>query len=66
MKDRDLLIWIHERLEHVHKENPLIDYMHKLRAVISSIDPTIETLVFGGCNSLEKLKEKLKEEVSVD
>jgi hypothetical protein len=34
MKDRDFLIWIHERLELVHGENPHVDYMHKLRAII--------------------------------
>ena len=34
MRDREFLIWMHERLEHVHKEPPLFDYMHKLRAII--------------------------------
>jgi hypothetical protein len=34
MKDREFLIWLHERLTEVHGENHLVDYMHKLRAVI--------------------------------
>ncbi len=55
MKDREFLIWIHERLEHVHGENPLTDYMHKLRAVICSIHPATETPNLG-FNSLEHLK----------
>ncbi len=38
MLDREFLIWIHERLEHVHGENPMNDYMHKLRAVIKGTD----------------------------
>jgi len=43
MKDRDFLIWIHERLKTVHGERPWVDYMHKLRAVIGSIPPEQET-----------------------
>ena len=34
MTDRDFLIWLHERLTNTHGENPLVDYMHKLRAII--------------------------------
>lgn len=36
MRDRDFLIWLHERLTEVHGESPLVDYMHKLRAIIAS------------------------------
>ena len=39
MKDLEFLMWLHDRLEHVHSENPLIDYMHKLRAIIEVCDP---------------------------
>lgn len=39
MKDRDFLIWLHERLEHVHMENAHFDYMWKLRSIISATDP---------------------------
>jgi len=38
MKDKEFLKWIHERLEYVHKESPLMDYMHKLRAIIRDMD----------------------------
>ena len=34
MTDREFLAWIHERLEHVHHENPHMDYMHALRAIV--------------------------------
>ncbi len=43
MTDRDFLIWIHERLVNVHGENPLFDYMWKLRAVIESTPEDKET-----------------------
>lgn len=36
MNDKEFLQWIHDRLEHVHKENPLVDYMWKLRAIIKA------------------------------
>ena len=34
MTDREILIFIHQRLINVHKESPFFDYMHKLREVI--------------------------------
>ena len=37
MRDKLFLIWIHQRLVYVHKENPLFDYMHRLRAIIETI-----------------------------
>ena len=43
MKDRAFLIWLHERLTRVHKENPHVDYMHKLRAIIKATKQTQET-----------------------
>ncbi len=55
MKDRDFLVWIHERLEHVHKDDPHTDFMHKLRAVIKSVPENKETLNIGTFNSLEEL-----------
>lgn len=35
MKDRDFLIWLHERLIFVHGEDVNYDYMHALRAIIN-------------------------------
>ena len=66
MKDRDFLKWIHEQLEHVHHESPLMDYMHKLRAIIAATDPEKETLNMGMSNSLAELdrEEKLKDRES--
>ena len=34
MTDREILIFIHQRLVNVHNESPFVDYMHKLREVI--------------------------------
>lgn len=38
MKDKEFLQWIHDRLENVHGEHLLNDYMWKLRAIIASTD----------------------------
>jgi len=43
MKDREFLKWLHARLEYVHKENPIVDYMWKLRAVIAATPESQET-----------------------
>lgn len=56
MKDKEFLIWIHERLEYVYGESPVVDYMHKLRAIIKAtpadrITPNINT-----GNSLKDIK----------
>ena len=55
MNDRDFLIWIHERLEHVHGESPLKDYMHKLRAIIKATPADKVTPNMGTENSLPAL-----------
>ena len=34
MTDREILIWIHQRMVKVHGESQFVDYMHKLRDVI--------------------------------
>ncbi len=60
MKDRDFLIWIHERLTHVHGENELMGYMHRFRAIIRTVDKNQETDQSRGQNSLDKLKKELK------
>lgn len=59
MKDREFLMWLHERLEHVHGENDLLDYMHRLRAIIRATPEEQETMFCGSCNSLEELKNEL-------
>lgn len=66
MSDREFLMWIHERLERVHGEKAIVDYMHKLRAIIHSMDPETVTHNDGrGCNTLEELKSRLESEVAV-
>ncbi len=37
MNDKQFLIWLHERLVYQHKEDPLYDYMYKLRSIINAI-----------------------------
>jgi hypothetical protein len=53
MKDKLFLKWLHERLEHVHAENPLYDYMHKLRAIINA---TPEDKISPNANTGNSLK----------
>ena len=36
MEDKAFLIWLHQRLVHVHKEDPFYDYMWKLRSIIEA------------------------------
>ena len=61
MRDRDFLIWLHERLTEVHGESPLFDYMHKLRAIIASCPKSKETPNIGKSNNLEQLLKEIKE-----
>ena len=37
MKDKEFLAWLRDRLEHVHNENPNMDYMRRLRAIIEAM-----------------------------
>lgn len=53
MKDREFLMWLHERLEFVHGEKPTADYMHKLRAIIRATPEKLETPNLNSCNSIE-------------
>ena len=59
MTDREFLMWLHERLEYIHKTDPLMDYMHKLRAIIRVIPKDQRTPNCCASNSLEELKKSL-------
>lgn len=37
MTDKQFLIWLHARLEHIHKENLNYDYMTKLLSIANVI-----------------------------
>jgi hypothetical protein len=37
MYDKELLVFLHERLEHIHKDSSLLDFMWQLRDIINSI-----------------------------
>jgi len=56
MTDRQFLIWLHKRLEHVHNEDPMYDYMHKLRAIIYSTPPGRRTPNNRPFNTIEDLE----------
>lgn len=56
MYDRLFLMWLHGRLEYVHGEDPCVDYMHKLRAIISDTPRDKFTPNAGPYNSLEQLQ----------
>jgi hypothetical protein len=61
MKDQEFLMWIHARLTEVHGESPLVDYMHKLRAIIEATPPDRYTPNVGHGNSLDDLRKKMAE-----
>lgn len=59
--DREFLCWLHERLVKVHGESGLVDYMHRLRAVIRNIPCVAKAPNRGeGRNSLEQLLEEIE------
>jgi hypothetical protein len=60
MNDREFLIWLHARLEKVHGEDPLVDYMRKLRAIIRATPKDKLTPNVVGCNSLVELDKELE------
>lgn len=54
MNDKQLLIWLHARLQYLYQENPNADYMGKLRSIIKATPdnqltpntaPTIEEIL---------------------
>ena len=61
MNDRDFLIWVHERLVNVHGEDRLVDYMHKFRAIINSIDKDRVTENVQCLNSIDDLRQEVEE-----
>jgi len=61
MKDREFLMWLHARLTGVHNEDPLIDYMHKLRAIIANTPKDLLTPNVGSTTSLGRLQEIIEE-----
>lgn len=58
MTDRDILIWIHERLVHEHGESPYRDYMHRLRAVIKGL-PRDKASPHVGSNDMPQFQREL-------
>ena len=61
MKDKDFLIWLHERLDMVYGEDPLKDYMHKLRAIIRDTPPDRESPNNNTGNSLADILRIIKD-----
>lgn len=59
MRDRDFLIWLHERLHHQHGEYELLDYMHKLRTIIAGTPKDKVTPNTGIYSGMKELQEHL-------
>lgn len=57
--DREVLIWLHERLVKVHGEKELYDYMHRLRAIIANT-PAKKKTPTECLNGMDDLYRKLK------
>lgn len=53
--DREVLMFFHERLVHVHGECELTDYMHRLRSIIAKTPPRRYTPSGYGFNNMEEL-----------
>jgi hypothetical protein len=59
--DREVLMWFHERLEHVHGESHLFDYMHRLRHIIAATPKEAVNRTAGGAmNCFDDLQRYLK------
>jgi hypothetical protein len=48
MSDKEFLQWVYNRLVHLHKENPRLDYMLRLWAIIEATSQNQETPMIGG------------------
>lgn len=64
MKDRDFLLWIHGRLTHVHGEDPQVDYMRKLRAIIAATPTTQETPNTETLPTLGPVQKRVREDLA--
>lgn len=64
MKDREFLTWIHARLQDHHVENPHMDFMHKLRAIILATPKEQTSPQVGAINNHDDLLRALREKES--
>ena len=62
MEDRQFLAWIHRKLE-LYGENPNVDYMHKLRAIIRRTPENQETPNCDSSNSFIELMDRINKTV---
>ncbi len=60
MKDREFLMFLHERLEKVYGESRFADFMCKLRSIIETIPSEQETPNTSPYTSLDELRNALK------
>ena len=59
--DREVLIWLHERFVHVHKEREIVDYLHRLRHIIAATPKDAVNRTAGGAmNGMDDLQRYLK------
>lgn len=57
--DREMLIWIHERLRLVNGDDELLDFMHRLRAIILATKPRARHRA-GVCHDMTALYAQIK------
>lgn len=60
--DRSFLKFIYERLENVHKESTLVDYMHTLHAFVYGINEVVEKAAEYDCleSTLDTVQKSLR------
>lgn len=61
--DREVLLWLHQRLVNQHRESHLYDYMHRLRWIIQAMPHDKMSRgqrVKGLCNNVTDLGKLLK------
>ena len=56
MKDREFLMWMHERLHLIHGESETISHLHKLRVIIRATPEDQQTPNVDSKNSLQEME----------
>lgn len=56
MTDREFLMWLHEHLEKVHGESPLVDYMRRLRQIVFATSAADKSTWAPATKNIEELR----------
>lgn len=60
MRDRDFLMWLHNRLVNIHKDSEHADHMYKLREIIAHIPADQATPNMCSFTSIDSLRRFLE------